>query len=87
MTSLPTGSMVVATAAVLVEGLMEPDPRVTPPLVNVTVPVAPPETVAVMLTELPNVLGPEVITVTVGVALFTTCVRVAFAVLLFESPL
>jgi hypothetical protein len=87
MRSLPTGSTVVATAAVLVAGLMVPDPRVTPPLVNVTVPVAPPETLAVMLTELPNVLGPDVVTVTVGVALFTTCVRVAFAVLLFESPL
>jgi hypothetical protein len=87
MRSLPTGSTVVAMVAVLVAVLIEPDPRVTPPLVNVIVPVAPAETLAVMLTELPNVLGPEVVTVTVGVALFTTCVRVAFAVLLFESPL
>jgi hypothetical protein len=50
------------------------------------VPVTPEGTVAVMVTLLPHVLGPEVVTVTVGVALLTTWVRFADAVLLFVSP-
>ncbi len=85
--SLPTGSTVVAIVTVLVAGLMVPDPRVTPPLVNEMVPVVPLGTLAVIVTELPKALAPEVVTVTAGVALLTTCVRVAVAVLLFESPL
>ncbi len=51
---------------------MVPEPRVTVPLVKVTVPVTPEGTVAVIVTGLPYVLGPDVVTVTVGVALFTT---------------
>ena len=49
-----------------------PEPSVSEPLVNVTVPVTPAGTDAVIVTELPKVLGPEVVTVTVGVALLTT---------------
>jgi hypothetical protein len=40
-----------------------------------------------MVTGLPKVLGPDVVTATVGVDLLTTCTRLAVAVLLFESPL
>jgi hypothetical protein len=50
-------------------------------------PVVPPGTLAVMVTELPSMLGPEVVTVTVGVVLFTVCVKLALAALLLESPL
>jgi hypothetical protein len=39
------------------------------------------------VTGLPKVLGPEVVTVTVGVDLLTVWVRLAVAVLLFTSPL
>ena len=85
--SLPTGSAVVVIVTALVEVLITPEPSVTPPLVNDIVPVVPAGTLAVIVTELPNVLGPDVVTVTMGVVLFTTCVSVAFAVLLFESPL
>jgi hypothetical protein len=75
--------MITVSVAVFID----PEPSVTPPLVNATLPVVPPGTLAVMVTELPNMLGPEVVTVTVGVALLTVCVKVALAVLLFESPL
>ncbi len=85
--SLPTGSTVVAMVTVFVAGLMVPDPSVTPPLANEMVPVVPLGTLAVIVTELPNVLAPEVVTVTAGVAFWTTCDRVAVAVLLLESPL
>ena len=85
--SLPTGSTVVVILTVSVAGLIGPEPSVTPPLVNAMFPVVPPETLAVMVTELPNMLGPEVVTVTVGVVLFTVCVKLALAALLLESPL
>jgi hypothetical protein len=50
---------------------MVPEPSVTPPLVKVMVPVGPEPTEAVIVTGEPYVLGPDVATVTVGVALFT----------------
>jgi hypothetical protein len=53
-----------------------PEPRVFEPLVIVIVPVASDGTVAVIVTGAPYVLGPEVVTVTVGAALFTTCTRI-----------
>ena len=77
--------MVMITVSVA--GLIDPEPSVTPPLVNAMFPVVPPGTLAVMVTELPNMLVPEVVTATTGVALLTTCVKVALTVLLFESPL
>ena len=43
--------------------------------------------VVVMVTGAPDVLGPEVVTVTGGVVLLTVWVRAAVAALLFESPL
>lgn len=49
-----------------------PEPRESEPLVNAMVPVTPAGTDAVIVTELPYVLAPEVVTVTVGVALLTT---------------
>jgi hypothetical protein len=49
-----------------------PEPRESEPLVNTIVPVTPEGTDAVIMTELPKVLAPEVVTVTVGVALLTT---------------
>lgn len=84
--SLPTGSAVVMIATVPVAGLIEPD-AFNPPLVNDTVPVVPIGRAAVMVTGAPKVLGPEVVTATVGVVLLTTCTRLALAMLLFESPL
>jgi hypothetical protein len=75
----------MATAPVA--GLIEPDAFKPPPLVNVTVPVVPIGRVAVMVTAAPKVLGPEVVTATIGVALLTTCTKLADAALLFESPL
>jgi hypothetical protein len=72
---------------VLVAGLIGPEPSVTPLLVNAMFPVVPLGTLAVTVTELPNMLGPEVVTVIVGVVLFTVCIKVALAVLLLESPL
>jgi hypothetical protein len=51
---------------------MVPEPREVVPLVKLTVPVTPEGTDAVIVTEPPYVLGPEVVTVTVGVALLTT---------------
>ncbi len=41
------------------------------------VPVGPTGTEAVIVTDWPNVLGPEVLTVTVVVAFATVCVNVA----------
>ena len=49
---MPTGSDVVVMVTVPV-GLMVPEPRVTPPLVTVTVPVVPEGRVVVMVTGVP----------------------------------
>jgi hypothetical protein len=87
MGSLPTGRTVVVIVTVPVVGLTGPLPSVVPPLVTVTVPVVPGGKVVVTVTGLPKVLGPDVVTVTVGVPLLTVCVRVAVAVLSFASPL
>lgn len=84
---LPTGRAVVVMTTVPVVVLTGPEPRVTPPLVTVTVPVVPTGSVTVMVTGAPKVLVPDVVTVTVGFALLTVWVRVAVAVLLFASPL
>jgi hypothetical protein len=84
---VPTGNVEVVMDTVPVDGLTEPEPNVTPPLVIVTVPVVPMGSVAVMVTGLPKVEEPGVVTVTVGVALLTVCERVPDAVLLFASPL
>jgi len=84
---LPTGKVDVVIVTTPVVGLIVPDPRVVVPLVTVTVPVVPIGRVVVMVTGEPKVLGPEVVTVTVGVALLTVWVRLAVAVLLFASPL
>jgi hypothetical protein len=70
-----------------VDGLTGPEPRVTPPLVIVTVPVVPTGSVVVIVTGLPKVLLPGVVTVTTGVALLTSCVSVPVAVLSLLSPL
>jgi len=69
--SLPTGSEVVVIDTVPVVGFTGPEPRVTPPLVTVTVPVVPGGRFVVMVTEPPEVLGPEVVTVIGGVFLLT----------------
>jgi hypothetical protein len=79
MGSVPTGSAVVEMTTVPVVGFTGPLPNVTPPLVIVTVPVVPGGRFVVMVTEPPEVLGPEVVTVIGGVDLPTTCVRVAVA--------
>ena len=84
---MPTGRVVVMMMTVPVVGLTVPVPRVVPPLVTVTVPVVPGGKVVVTVTGLPKVLGPEVLTVTVGVDLLTVWFRFAVAVLLFASPL
>jgi len=68
----PTGRIVVVIVTVPVVGLIGPLPKVTPPLVTVTVPVVPGGSVVVIVTEPPNVLGPEVVTVMGGVGLLTT---------------
>jgi hypothetical protein len=70
--SLPTGRTVVVIVTVPVVGFTGPLPRVVPPLVTVTVPVVPGGRVVVIVTGLPKVLGPEVVTVMVGVGLLTT---------------
>jgi hypothetical protein len=70
--SEPTGSVVVVIVTVPLDEVMVPLPRVTPPLVIVMVPVGPAGTDAVIVTDWPKVLGPEVITVTTGVAWVTT---------------
>jgi hypothetical protein len=86
MVSVPAGKFEVVIVTVPV-GLTVPEPSGTPPLVSVTVPVAPAGTVAVIVTGAPYVLGPEVVTVTVGVV-FETVTEVAGEVagLLFVSP-
>jgi hypothetical protein len=84
--SLPTGKVDVVTVIVPVVGLTVPDPRVWPPLVTVTVPVVSTGRVTVMVTGFPEVLGPDVVTVTVGVCLLTVWTTDAVAVLLFASP-
>lgn len=73
--SVPAGNTDVEMVTLPPESV--PEPRFNDPLVNVTVPVAPEETVAVIDTGEPYVLGPEVVTVTVGVFLLTVCVKVA----------
>jgi hypothetical protein len=71
MTSLGGTKAVVVTETV--PELIVPDPRLSDPLLKEIVPVTPLGTTAVTVTLPPYVLGPEVVTVTVGVALFTTC--------------
>ena len=68
--SFPTGSAVVVIVTVP-EVFTVPEPRVTPPLVTMIVPVGPEGIVDVMVTALPKMLGPEVVTVTVGLFLPT----------------
>ena len=87
MGSEPTGSVVVVMVTVPVVGFTGPEPSVTPPLVIVTVPVVPTGSVVVIVTGLPKVLPPGVVTVTTGVALLTVCEREPVAELLFASPL
>jgi hypothetical protein len=70
MTSLGGTKTVVVIETV--PELTVPDPRLIEPLLKKIVPVAPLGTFAVMVTGLPYVLGPEVVTVTVGVIWFTT---------------
>ena len=70
--SPPTGRTVVATITVPLVEVIVPLPRVTPPLVIVMMPVGPSGTEAVTVTDWPKVVGPEVLTVTVGVTLLTT---------------
>ena len=70
MTSLVGGNAEVVI--VTVPELMVPEPSVRVPLVKVIVPVGPAGTVAVIVTESPKVLGPEVFTLTVVAALLTT---------------
>jgi hypothetical protein len=69
--SEPTGRVVVVIVTVPLDEVMVPLPNVTPPLVIVIVPVGPGGTEAVMVTDWPKVLGPDVFTVTVGVAFAT----------------
>ena len=87
ITSEPTGRAVVVMVTVPLVAVMGPLPRVTPPLVMVMVPVGPLGTEAVIVTDWPKVLGPEVLTVTVGFALPTVWVAVATEELKFPSPL
>jgi hypothetical protein len=70
--SEPTGSVVVVTVTVPLEDVIVPLPSVTPPLVIVMVPVGPTGTEAVIVTDWPKVVEPEVFTVTDGVSLLTT---------------
>jgi len=78
----------VVTTTVPVVGLIEPEPRVAPPLVTVTVPVVPMGSVVVMVTVAPKVLGEGAETVVIeGVDLLTVWVRFAVAVVWFASPL
>jgi hypothetical protein len=71
MGSVPTGRDVVDMTTVPVVGFTVPLPSVTPPLETVTVPVVPGGKVVVIVTDPPEVLGPEVVTVTGGVILLT----------------
>jgi hypothetical protein len=66
--------------------LIVPVPNVVPPLVIITVPVVQGGTVVVIVTGEPYELGPDVVTVTVGVVLFTVSVRFAEPALLLASP-
>jgi hypothetical protein len=67
----PTGKTVVVIVTAPLEEVIVPLPRVTPPLVIVMVPVGPAGTDAVMLTDCPKTLVPEVLTVSVGDNLLT----------------
>jgi hypothetical protein len=78
--SEPTGNAAVAIDVAL-DPFRVPVPSVCPPLVNVTVPVAPDVTVAVIVTEVPYTLVPGVDTVTVDGNLFTVCTTVPVAAL------
>jgi hypothetical protein len=71
MTSLGGTKAVVVTDTA--PELTVPEPRLSEPLLKEIVPVTPLGTVAVIVTVPPYVLGPEVVTVTVGVILLTTC--------------
>ena len=77
----------MVTVTVPLDEVMVPLPNVTPPLVIVIVPVGPAGTEAVIVTGLPKMVGPEVLTVTVGVAFATVCVTVATDELKLPSPL
>jgi hypothetical protein len=77
----------VVTVTVPLEEVIVPLPNVTPPLVIVMVPVGPAGTEAVIVTGLPKMLGPGVLTVTVVVAFATVWVTVATDELKFPSPL
>ena len=83
--SVPTGRLDVVIVTVPL-GLTVPVPSVVIPLLTVTEPVVPVGTVAVIVTGEPNVLGPDVVTVTVGVVFVTVCVVDPLEGLLFESP-
>ena len=87
ITSEPTGSTVVVIVTVPLEAVIGPLPNVTPPLVIVMVPVGPFGTEAVIVTDWPKVLGPEVLTVSVGLSFPTVWVVVATEELKFPSPL
>ena len=69
--SEPTGKVVVVIVTVPFEAVIVPLPSVTPPLVIVMVPVGPDGIEAVIVTDWPNTLGPDVFTVIVGVAFAT----------------
>jgi hypothetical protein len=77
ITSDPTGSRVVVIVTTPLEEVIVPLPSVTPPLVIVMVPVGPTGTEAVIVTDWPKMLEPDVLTVTVGVVFATVCVTVA----------
>ena len=84
--SVPAGRTDVESVATP-DALIVPVPRLVTPLVNVTEPVGPAGSVAVMVTGEPYVLGPEVVTLRVGEFFVTVCVRLAVEVLLLLSPL
>jgi hypothetical protein len=69
---VPTGRVDVVIVTVPVVEFTGPLPKVVPPLVIVTVPVVPGGRVVVIVTGLPKVLGPEVVTEMAGVGLLTT---------------
>jgi hypothetical protein len=75
--SEPTGSVVVVIVTVPLEEVTVPLPNVTPALVTVMVPVGPVGTEAVIVTDWPKMLGPGALTVTVGLAFATVCIKVA----------
>ena len=74
--SEPTGKAVVTAITVPLVDVIVPPPRVTPPLVIVMVPVGPRGTEAVIVTDCPKVVEPEVLTVIVVVALLTIWVSI-----------